>query len=95
MIQTYCARCNGLLEALSDAFGPYIRCVACGRLTDLLAPTPDILALLVKIDGHRPIGLSHNLGGARQTDGKANPNRHYTPRYGGTRRKFETLPKDA
>ena len=48
MPQTICARCKGLVVAVSDEFGPYIHCVSCGRQTDLLAPTPEFLALMLK-----------------------------------------------
>ena len=48
MTQTICARCKGWVVAGSDAYGPYIHCVSCGRLTDLLAPPPETLALLTK-----------------------------------------------
>ena len=51
MTQTICARCKGLVVAGSDAYGPYIHCVSCGRQTDLLAPTPEALALLTKRGG--------------------------------------------
>ena len=94
MTQTNCNRCKGLLEALSDEFGPYIHCMSCGRLTDLLAPTPEILELLVKVDGHRPTGASHNLAGTHQTEGEPTRGGKYHEWYGGTRRKFETLPKE-
>ena len=48
MSQMICARCKGLVAAVSDEYGPYIHCVSCGRLTDLLAPTPEVLVLLTK-----------------------------------------------
>ena len=48
---TICVRCKGLVVAASDEYGPYLDCMSCGRHTDLLAPTPEILALLTKIRG--------------------------------------------
>ena len=54
MTQTICARCKGLVVAVSDEFGPYLHCVSCGRLTDLLAPTPEALALMLKRESRAP-----------------------------------------
>ena len=55
MIQTICARCKGLVVAAADEFGPYIHCVSCGRLTDLRAPTPEFLTLMLKKLSRRPV----------------------------------------
>ena len=92
-----CPNCGGTLRLDEDRYGRRLACFSCWWQHDLLAPAPETLALLVKIDGHRPTGNSHNLGGAKQTDGKPENGSkfYYRQRYLGRPRKFDTSPKDA
>lgn len=47
-----CPRCGGVLQAMRDDYGPYVRCLNCGRHVDLLQPSPEQLDLLKKVASH-------------------------------------------
>lgn len=41
-----CSKCGGRLQQASDDYGPFVRCLCCGKHWDLLQPSPEVLAVL-------------------------------------------------
>ena len=79
-----CFRFN-CLQSGSDQDGPYLDCLHCGHLIDLLQPEPEVLARLMAlkydIEGPKAEGYTHNKldGGGRRNKGRAG---FYGPRLG-------------
>mgnify|MGYP001568945687 FL=1 len=74
-----CPKCFGVnsLVNRSDQDGPYLTCLHCGHLIDLLQPEPEVLARLVALRAHSNetthAAYNHNRpdGGGRRNKGQA------------------------
>ena len=83
-----CPKCGGLLATETDSFGPRLYCRICSYQLDLLAPSPQVLALTIEIGnleggvGGRPGGPAHDRpSGANHTKIERQINRN--PKAGG------------
>ena len=60
-----CPKCMGWLERDRDEYGPFIRCMSCGKHWDLLVPSSEVLDQLVKPRSHA-YGVHDAAGGVKR-----------------------------
>lgn len=79
-----CFRANGLV-AYSDQDGPYLDCLHCGHLIDLLQPEPVVLARLMALRAHSEGPHEGKNGGSpNRPDGRGRRNKGRAGFYGPT-----------